>query len=69
MKNHIVADGRFRFLQARKNVTSESIEKKHAVALAKADPARKLQIRRQMAEEFLRHEKTTAHRPSPGTLW
>lgn len=69
MKNSIVADGCFRFRQAQKAATSESIEKKYAAELAKADPARKLQIRKRMVEEFLRLEKIKAHKPSPGTLW
>jgi hypothetical protein len=69
MKNHIAADGRFRFGQAQKTATAESIEKKYAAELAKADPARKLQIRKQMVEEFLRLKKIKAHKPSPGTLW
>jgi hypothetical protein len=69
MKNNIVADGYRRFLRAKKTATSESIEKKYAAELAEADPVRKPQIRKRMAEEFLRHEKIKAHRPSPGTLW
>jgi len=69
MKNNIVADGRFRFGQAQKAGTTESIEKKYAAELAGADPARKLQIRKQKVEEFLRLQKIKAHKPSPGTLW
>jgi hypothetical protein len=69
MKHHIVADGRFRFGRALKNTTAESIEKKYAAELAQADPTRKFQVRKRMAEELLRHENMKAHRPSPGTLW
>ena len=69
MKNNIVADGRFRFMQAQQAITSESIEKKYAAELARADPARKLQIRERMVEEYLRQERIKAHQPSPGTLW
>jgi hypothetical protein len=69
MKNNIVADGRSRFMRAKKAVTSESIEKKYATELAKADPAQKLQIHQRMVEEFLRHERINDHKPSPGTLW
>jgi len=56
-------------MRAQKSAASESIEKAYAAELAGADPARQLQIRKRMAEEFLRHEKIKAHQPSPGTLW
>ena len=69
MKNNIVADGYDRFMRAKKNATPEMLEKKYAAELAQADPARKLQIRKQMTEELLRLEKSKAHQPSPGTLW
>ena len=69
MKNKFVADGYSRFLRAKKAVSSESIEKKYAAELAKADPAQKLKIRERMVEEYLRRGKIEDHKPSPGTLW
>ena len=41
MKNKFVADGYRRFLQGRKTMTAESIEKKLAAELANASPAQK----------------------------
>ena len=69
MKNKFVADGFRRFLRGKKAVTSESIEKKYAVELAKASPVKKNQIRERMAGEFLQLSKNEGHKPSPGTLW
>jgi hypothetical protein len=68
MKNKFVADSYRRFMRARKAVSSESIEKKYAAELAKADPARKFKIRERMVQEYL-HSKNLDHQPSPGTLW
>jgi hypothetical protein len=69
MKNKVVEDGYFRFLQGRKAATSESIEKKYAARLANAGPDEKRKIRERMVEEFLQREKTRNHKPSAGTLW
>jgi hypothetical protein len=69
MKTKIVADGYHRFLRGKKTVTSESIEKKYAAELAKADPAEKILIRERMVEEYSRRITTENHKPSPGTLW
>jgi hypothetical protein len=69
MKNKFVADGPLRFLRAKKRALAEDIEKKYARQLAEADPIQKHQIRKQMAEEYLRQQKIEGHKPSPGTLW
>jgi hypothetical protein len=69
MKTKFVADGPLRFLRAKKVVLSEDIEKKYAQQLAEADPIQKHQIRKQMAEEYLRRQKIEGHKPSAGTLW
>jgi hypothetical protein len=69
MKNKFVADGYRRFMRARKDASSESIEKKYAAELAKADPHQKLQIRERMVEEYLRRGKIKGHKPSAATLW
>jgi hypothetical protein len=69
MKNTFVADGYLRFMRAKKAASSESIEKKYAAELAKANPQQKLQIRERMVEEYLRRGKIEGHKPSPGTLW
>ncbi|HEY1489888.1 MAG TPA: hypothetical protein VGF90_02515 [Verrucomicrobiae bacterium] len=45
MKTKFVADGYRRFLRGKNAATSESIEKKYAAELAKADPAGKVLIR------------------------
>jgi hypothetical protein len=68
MKNKFVADGYRRFMRARKAALSESIDKKYAAELAKADPAQKFKIRERMVPEYL-HQKNLDHQPSPGTLW
>jgi hypothetical protein len=69
MKTKFVADGYHRFLRGKKAVTSESIEKKYAAELAKADPAEKILIRERMVEEYSRRITMENHKPSPGTLW
>jgi hypothetical protein len=69
MKNKFVADGYRRFLQAKKTVSLEDIEKKYARQLAEADPIQKHQIRKQMAEEYLQRKKIEDHKPSAATLW
>jgi hypothetical protein len=69
MKNKFVADGPFRFLRGKKAALSESIEKKYAAELAKADPQQKHQIHERMAEENLQRQKIEGRKPSPGTLW
>ena len=69
MKNSFVADGHRRFLQGRKTVASESIEKKHAAELANAGPDEKEKIRERMAKESHQREKALNHKPSAGTLW
>ncbi len=68
MKNQFVADGYRRFLQAQKDASLEAAEKKCARRLAEADPSRKCQIHKQMAEEYL-GQKNPGHKPSAGTLW
>jgi hypothetical protein len=69
MKNKFVADGFHRFLRGKRAAGSESIEKKYAAELAKADPQQRLQIRERMVGECLRRGKIEGHKPSPGTLW
>jgi hypothetical protein len=69
MSNKFVADGYQRFLCGRKAVTSESIEKKYAGALAKASPAGKIQVCKRIVEEYTRLLRTKNHKPSAGTLW
>jgi hypothetical protein len=69
MKNEFVADGFHRFMRGKEAALSESIEKKYAAELARADPQQKRQIRERMVEEYLRREKIEGHKPSPGTLW
>jgi len=69
MKNKFVADGPLRFLRVKKAVSSEDIEKKYARQLAEADSVQKHQIRKQMAEEYLRRQKIEGHKPSAATLW
>ena len=69
MKNKFVADGYRRFMRARKTASSESIEKKYATELAKADPAQKFKIRERMVQEYLRRGKIEGHKPSAATLW
>jgi hypothetical protein len=69
MKNKFVADGLRRFMRAKRVFSSESIEQKYAAELANATPAQKLEIRKRMAQEYLRREKFVNHKPSPGTLW
>ena len=69
MKNKFVADGFHRFMRAQKAASSESIEKKHAAELAKADPAQKFKIHERMVQEYLRRGKTESHKPSAATLW
>ena len=68
-KNELVANGYRRFLRGKKAWTSESIEAKYAAEFANANPAQKLEIRKRMAEEFLRRGKAIDHNPSPATLW
>ncbi len=69
MKNKFVADGYRRFLQGRKTMTSESIEKELAAELANASPGEKEKIRERMAKESLQREKALNHKPSAATLW
>ena len=69
MKNKFIADGCHRFLQGKKTMASESIEKKHAAELANANPVEKERIREHLEEEFLRREKALKHKPSWATLW
>jgi hypothetical protein len=69
MTNKFVADGFNRFLRAQKTASAEDIEKKYARQLAEADPVQKHQIRKQMAEEYLKRKKIEDHKPSGGTLW
>ena len=69
MKNKFVADGFHRFMRGKKAALSESVEKKYATELAKADPQQKRQIRERIVEEYLRRGKIEGHKPSPGTLW
>jgi hypothetical protein len=69
MQNKFVADGPFRFLRGKNAALSESVEKKYAAEPSSADPQQKFQIRKRMAEEYLRREKNEGHKPSPGTLW
>ena len=69
MKNKFVADGYRRFVQGKKTVTSESIEKKRAAELANAGPDEKEKIRERMAKESLQREKALNHKPSAATLW
>jgi len=69
MKNRFVADGYSRFMRGKKAAWSESIEKRYAAELAKADPQRRRQIRERMVEEHLRREKLEGHKPSAATLW
>jgi hypothetical protein len=69
MKNKFIADGRWRFLRAKKIAASESIEKKYAAELAGAKPAEKIQIRERMVEEYRRLLKNEGHKPSPAALW
>ena len=69
MKNDFVAGGGFRFWRTQKAVSAEDIEKKYARQLAEADPVQKHQIRKQMAEEYLKRKKIEDHKPSAGTLW
>ena len=56
-------------MRAKKTAASESIEKKYAAELAKAGPLQKLQIRKQMVQEYLRRGKIEGHKPSAATLW
>jgi hypothetical protein len=69
MKNQFVADGYRRFLQGRKALTSESIEKKHAAELVNASQAEKEKIRERMAVEIPQLEKALNHKPSAAALW
>jgi hypothetical protein len=69
MKSKFVADGYRRFLRGKKAVTSESIEAKYAVELAKAGSAEKILICERMVGEYSRRITTENHKPSPGTLW
>jgi hypothetical protein len=55
MENKFVADGHRRFMQAQKAASVDSIEKKYAAELAKADPDQKHQIRERMVREYLEH--------------
>jgi hypothetical protein len=68
-KNNIVANGFDRFTRAKRAASSEDIEQKYAKELMDASPAQKLEIRKRMAQEYLRREKIVNHKPSPGTLW
>jgi len=69
MKNKFVADGYHRFLQGKKTIASESIEKKFAAELANASPVEKEKIRGRMAAKILQREKALNHKPSAATLW
>jgi hypothetical protein len=69
MKNDFVAGGGLRFWRAKNTALVEDIEKKYARQLTEADPIQKHQIRKQMAEEYLRRKKIEDHKPSAGTLW
>ena len=69
MKNKFGADGFHRFMRGKEAALSESIEKKYAAELAKADPQQKRQIRERMEEEYLQRKKIEDHKPSAATLW
>ena len=69
MKNKFVADGYRRFMRAQKTASAESMEKKYAAELTRADPLQKLQIRKRMVQEYLRRGKIEGHKPSAATLW
>jgi hypothetical protein len=69
LKNEFVADGRDRFMRAKREGLAESIEEKYAKELAGAIPVEKIKIRERMAQEILRRKKTLNHKPSAGTLW
>jgi hypothetical protein len=69
MKNKFVADGYHRFMRGKRAALSESVEKKYAAELARADPHQKHQIRERMVEEYLRRGKIEGHKPSAATLW
>jgi hypothetical protein len=69
MENRIVPNGSRRFWLGKKALASESVEKKYAVELAKADAHEKERIRKRMAEEDLRRKKALNHTPSAATLW
>jgi hypothetical protein len=69
MKNNFVADGHHRFLQGKKTISSESIERKHAAELTNAGPVEKEKIRERMAKESLQRVKALNHKPSSATLW
>ncbi len=70
MKAQIVADGSFRFLQAKKKAAAaEAVEVKYAEQLAKANPDEKRKLQERIAAEKTVRERTLAHKPSAGTLW
>jgi hypothetical protein len=69
MKNKFVADGYRRFLQGKKALIAESIERKHAAELASAGPDKKAKIQERLAAELVRREKALNHQPSAATLW
>jgi hypothetical protein len=70
MKAKIVADGSFRFWQAKKKATAvEPIDVKYAAQLAKANPDEKRKLQERITAEKIIRERTLAHEPSAGTLW
>ena len=69
MRNHFVANGSRRLWLGKEALAPKSIEQKHAIELANADPTEQRKIRERMAEELARHEKALNHEPSAGTLW
>ena len=69
MKNKFVVGGSQRLWLGKKALASESVEKKYAVDLAKADPDEKEKIRERMAKENQWRTKVLDHKPSAATLW
>lgn len=69
MKNGIVDDGPWRLRRGQEALQSKSIQKKYAMALAKAGPDEKEAIHRRIVEESAQRERMLNHHPSAKTLW
>jgi hypothetical protein len=69
MNSKIVHGGFWRLRRGKQELSSESVEKKHAAELAKAAPDQKRAIYERILEESQRREKMANHKPSPETLW
>jgi hypothetical protein len=68
VKNKFTADGELRFEQGVETALRQEIQKKYADELAAAPLFKKLRIKFQMRQEFLRR-KEEGHKPSAKTLW